>query len=127
MDAPTLLIADDDAKIRELCRDVLQVAGYHVLLARSGAEALAYAARADLLILDLAMSPISGAEVLVELRARENTARLPIVLLTGLDTPAVHTMAKGYDVLAVLIKPVSVRLLVEQVYAVFHPTAKRRS
>lgn len=113
-----IVIADDDAKIRELCRDVLQVAGYSVLLARNGAEALEYAPQADLLILDLSMTPISGVEVLVELRAREATRYLRIILLTGLDTPAVHAMAAGYDVAAVLIKPVRIRKLVEQVYAV---------
>lgn len=121
-DQRTILIADDDAKVRELSSDMLRVAGYRVLVARTGLEALARAASADLLILDLAMPGVTGVDVLIELRARDATATLPIILMTGLDdTPDLRSMAQGYDIAAVLIKPVSPRVLVEQVYAVLHP------
>jgi two-component system OmpR family response regulator len=84
-----VLVADDELDIVEMLRDFLVDEGYDVATAGTGAEALAAldAFRPDVLLLDLAMPGISGAEVLDTLRRRGD--RTPVVVISGrLDAQA---------------------------------------
>lgn len=86
MSAARILIADDDPFLRELLKHKLGAAGYTVLIAEDGAEALAQCREyvPDLAVLD-AMMPISdGFEVLRRLKSDSATAAVPIIMLTAL-------------------------------------------
>lgn len=86
--ARTILIADDDAALRELLRAALEAAGYRVVEAADGVEALQLAAheRPDLLILDISMPRLDGWAVLRQLEAQPATAGLPVIVLTAVAT-----------------------------------------
>ena len=82
-----LLVADDDAAVRSAAVSVLEAAGFTVLQAVDGGEALtiAEANRADLLLilLDLSMPCVSGKQVLSRLRRDNNN--VPVILSSGFD------------------------------------------
>src|SRR6266540_1327386 len=82
MGSATVLVVDDERKIRELVRAYLERDGYAVLLADCGEQALATAARArpDLVVLDLMLPDLAGEEVARSLRA---LSAVPIVMLTA--------------------------------------------
>ena len=68
--AQTVLVVEDEAKIRELLRSYLERAGLDVVTTGSGAEAITLAARAepDLIILDLRLPDVPGEDVAREVR-----------------------------------------------------------
>jgi DNA-binding response OmpR family regulator len=83
-----VLIVDDEAGIRELCRVNLALAGYEVIEASDGFEALDMARvhKPDMIFLDVLMPGMSGWEVLSALRADEALASIPVVMLTALNS-----------------------------------------
>ena len=101
-----ILVAEDEANIREALADLLESEGYAVRTAADGAEALAAYAqkRPDLLLLDVNMPKMNGFDVCREIRRTD--ARLPIVMLTarveeidkvrGLERGATDYVTKPY-------------------------------
>ena len=83
--APVLLVADDDEDILMLVQLRLARSGYDVVVARDGEEALRLARerQPDLAVLDWMMPKASGLEVLRSIRADEQTASIPVVMLTA--------------------------------------------
>ncbi len=81
----TILVAEDRDASRELIRTVLVAAGYRVVEARDGREAVERATeiQADLVLLDLYMPHLDGFAVLGELRARPEYATVPVIALTA--------------------------------------------
>ncbi|HEU5078047.1 MAG TPA: response regulator [Opitutaceae bacterium] len=102
----TVLIIDDDDAIRTLSQWIIQRAGYPVLAARDGPEGLdcfkREADRIGLILLDLTMPRMTGAEVISALLALR--ANVPIVLITGYGEDAVREDEK-IGVASVLQKP----------------------
>lgn len=82
---PTILIVDDEPVNLLVLRTFLTRAGYTVLEASSGPEALkkVHEQTVDLVILDIMMPGMSGYEVCTKIRERFTTARLPVLLLTA--------------------------------------------
>ena len=80
----TILVVDDEPKIVTLARDYLEHAGFAVLTAGDGRDALATVRqrRPDLVVLDLGLPGLDGLDVTRELR-RDST--IPIVMLTARD------------------------------------------
>ena len=80
---PTILIVDDDASLRLLCRINLELEGYNVLEAPSiaAAEDVLAADPVDLFLLDVHIGADDGLALMRSLRAREHDA--PVVLFTG--------------------------------------------
>jgi len=104
----TVLIADDDRDTRALVRVVLTHAGHVVIEASSGAEALENAAALapDLVLLDLSMSAMSGAEFLRALRADARTKAIRVALYTASPmSPALRDFIEIYAVVDVVPKP----------------------
>ncbi len=103
-----ILIAEDDPSLAEGLQRTLRKAGHAVDWARNGGEADAALGTQefDLLILDISLPKLSGFEVLKRLRARDS--RLPVLVLTGLDS--VHDRVRGLDAGAddYLVKPFQV-------------------
>ena len=83
--APLVLVADDDPDILTLVGFRLERAGYEVLPARDGEEALALALerQPDLAILDVMMPKLDGYEVTQRLRSNQATSGMPVILLTA--------------------------------------------
>lgn len=82
----TLLLVDDDADIRETYGLALEDAGYEVIPASTGAEALDKlrgGARPDLIVLDQAMPLVNGREFRALQLSDPTLARVPVLLLTG--------------------------------------------
>src|SRR5579859_1844334 len=102
-DAAThILVVDDDAVSRTLARAVLEKSGYRVTEAADGVAALdllAAAPQFQLMVLDLEMPRLSGAEVLDRVRHSVATAGLPVVVLTGAtgEETEVQMMDRGAD------------------------------
>jgi PAS domain S-box-containing protein len=81
-----ILAVDDNPHSLATTSRVLQSAGYEVLEASSGAAALAMANKADLLVLDVNLPDMDGFEVCRRLRARSDTAQLPLLYLSATFT-----------------------------------------
>jgi two-component system, OmpR family, response regulator MprA len=100
-----ILAVDDDRSLREALRRALTLAGYDVLLAASGQEALTLLAATgpDALLLDIGLGDIDGLEICRRLRAAGD--RIPILMLTARDT--VGDRVTGLDAGAddYLVKP----------------------
>lgn len=118
-----LLVADDDDDILQLLSFRLERAGYEIVQARNGAEALRLAIelRPALAVLDVMMPGLSGFEVTRELRANEETRTMPIILLTakaqGSDVS--QGMAAGAD--DYVKKPFDARDLKDRVERLLRP------
>jgi DNA-binding response OmpR family regulator len=83
---PVVLVADDDEDILSLVAFRLEKAGYAILKASDGEEALALALeqRPDLAVLDVMMPKLTGLEVTERIRAADGDVKnIPIVLLTA--------------------------------------------
>jgi DNA-binding NtrC family response regulator len=107
MERPRVLVADDDADIRDLLRDALTQWGYDVTPVAGGAEAVALIQRQlfDAALVDIWMSGMDGLQVLDEIK-RQNAA-IDVVIMTGdpMVSTAVHALKSGaYDY---LIKPLN--------------------
>jgi len=83
--APRILIVDDQPDIRLMCRVNLQLEGYEVIEAPDGDAGLEMtrSERPDLVLLDVMMPGLDGWEFMKEIKADEETADIPIVLLTA--------------------------------------------
>ncbi len=79
-----ILVVDDEPHIGELLRYQLERAGYEVLVARRGEEALVIARREhpDLITLDILLAGMDGFEVLEQLKSDERTADIPVVIIS---------------------------------------------
>ena len=96
-DRPVVLIADDDDDIRDLVAFRLDRAGYEVLRAGDGQQALDLAKEhhPDLAVLDVMMPKLTGYDVTRELRADSATSRIPVILLTARVQEA--DVARGFE------------------------------
>ena len=115
--AMTVLVVEDERKLRDFIRSYLENAGFTVLSTGSGAEAITMAAAAtpDLVVLDLGLPDVPGETVARELRA---TAATPILMLTAKSSEEdrVRGLELGAD--DYVTKPFSPRELVLRVQAV---------
>lgn len=114
----TVLIADDDPNVREVMRFALSKAGYRVLLAEHGAQALALCAREKpcLLVLDIQMPELDGLEVCRRLRAQPGS--LPILFVSSRDDEIDRIVGLELGGDDYLTKPFSPRELVARVRAI---------
>ena len=113
----TVLIVEDNDKNMKLARDVLQAKGYQTLEAITGEEGvkLAREKKPDLVLMDIQLPGINGIEAFRQLRAHENTRRIPVVALTASVTPTDRSAiaAAGFD--AFLGKPINLKEFLDTV------------
>jgi DNA-binding response OmpR family regulator len=121
-----ILVVDDDPDVLRLVKFVLHAAGYQVITATNGAEALskAQSEHPQLVILDVMMPEISGLEVCWRLRDIPETAHLPIIIVSAKgEVPdrvtGLHAGADDY-----LVKPVSADELLARVVALLSRTQR---
>jgi DNA-binding response OmpR family regulator len=113
----TVLLVEDERKLRDFVRSYLERAGFAVLSTGSGAEAITMAAEAspDLVVLDLGLPDVPGETVARELRA---AAATPILMLTAktAEEDRIRGLELGAD--DYVTKPFSPRELVLRVQAI---------
>ena len=111
-----VLIADDDDIIRGIWAEVLTTAGYRAIEARSGKAALDLMAAVvpDLIILDLHMPGLSGAEVLQQLRQSPVLRKVPVLIVSGFLDTEPHD-GFGLNIVGRLPKPMSAAHFLESV------------
>ncbi|NVB78555.1 MAG: response regulator [Kofleriaceae bacterium] len=112
----TVLVIEDDISLRALVSLVLEMHGYRVQTAENGLDGLDHIAATmpDLILLDMRMPVMSGAEFAAEYQARyRDTTRAPIIVVTAAE----HAARKAQEVGAngFLAKPFSNTELVRAV------------
>jgi len=116
--APKVLIVEDDASLRLLCRVNLELEGYRVLEARSVAQAESALSgdEVDLVLLDVQVGPDDGVALMRSLRRRGHAA--PVVLFTGTAQLDSQTQAEADGVVP---KPFRLEDLLEVVHRLTVP------
>jgi two-component system cell cycle response regulator len=109
MSAPTILVADDSPLVLRMIEKMLQGAGFGVVTARDGLEAIekTFAEDVSLVILDVMMPRMNGYQACRLLKSEPSTRPIPVVILTsrdqagdrfwGLETGADHYVTKDSD------------------------------
>jgi two-component system phosphate regulon response regulator PhoB len=124
-----VLIVDDDPDIQRLVSYNLSQAGFQVTTAISGRLALDSVQKhpPDLIILDVMLPDIDGLEVCRYLRQRDNSRRIPVIMLTA-RTEEIDRVV-GFEVGAddYVMKPFSPRELVLRVKSIFRRIGEHRS
>jgi len=119
---PHVLVIDDEAPIRLLCRVNLEAAGMDVSEAEDGGSGLelARAELPDVILLDVMMPGMDGWQVFDELLKEESTAKIPIVFLTAraeLRDQARGLELGGVDYVTKPFNPLHLAPLVEDLLA----------
>jgi PAS domain S-box-containing protein len=114
----TVLIADDNADMRDYLETLLQKT-YKVVVAKNGKEALEkiHSQKVDLVLSDIMMPVMDGIQLLKEVKNNQQTARVPVILLSA--RAGEEAKIEGYDIGAddYLVKPFSAKELLARVRA----------
>ncbi len=123
----TILLAEDSALVRELLADALRGAGYVVLTAASGPEALAvadsYGAPIHLLLTDVVMPEMSGVQLAAQLKTRRT---LKVVYMSGYTEETIEHHGVDPSRVPFIAKPCMADVLLHLIHRVLHehtPTA----
>ena len=121
----TILVADDESHILNVVSLKLRNAGYTVVTARDGQEALelAQAERPDLLITDYHMPQLSGIELCRRLKQEAATSKIPAIMLTARGYSLEPGDTEESGILRMLSKPFSPRQLLTTVTEVLESLA----
>lgn len=120
-----ILVVDDESRMRKLVKDFLNRAGYQVLEAGDGEEAVDvfFSTKGiDLLVLDVMMPRMDGWEVVREIR---KVSEVPIIMLTAKDQE--NDELQGFDlgVDEYISKPFSPKILVARIEAILRRTRQQ--
>ncbi|MBO4781322.1 MAG: response regulator [Lachnospiraceae bacterium] len=108
MDECRILCVDDDISMLNTIEDILINAGYAVSLAKSGSQALDLIKRGieyQLVLLDVDMPDMDGYETFKRIRELDAAKELPIIFLTGLDSPDFEIKGWEYGAADYITKP----------------------
>ena len=119
-----VLIAEDSMVTRRALSFVIKKAGYEVLEAVNGEEALKLArtGRPGLILLDIMMPVMGGLNALKQLRGRVDTAEVPIIVLTARTDSETVIEAIGAGANDYILKPYTARAIVARVQKYFEET-----
>lgn len=120
VEAPRLLVTDDDVNLRETVRDVLEPRGFHALLASDGEEAIRIVQRetVHVVLLDMHMPKLTGLETIRQVK--QLRALLPCILMSARLDDRLLEEAKQIPVDSVLPKPLSLPRLMAEVCRALH-------
>ena len=107
----TIFIVDDTVESVEMLRDLLNSAGYHVVVANSGVSALTQLEqiKPDLILLDIVMPGTDGFELYQQLRALPRMADIPIIFLSALNSSDAIVQGLNLDAVDFITKPFSIK------------------
>lgn len=114
-----VLFVDDSLSVRLVASRLLSAAGHEVILAANAAEGLARVADAapDLVVADIIMPDQSGFHVCAEIRLRDETAELPVLLISGIVDEDTWRQAEACRANAVIKKPFLWNALISRIDA----------
>jgi two-component system cell cycle sensor histidine kinase/response regulator CckA len=122
----TVLLAEDEADVRELAREFLEAAGYTVIEARNGQEALKLAAERaeeiDLLVSDLVMPGMTGQQLAALLQQQDSALR--VIFMSGYSEHAAAEAAQAGSSVRILTKPFNRMALLRTIREVLGTPAK---
>lgn len=129
MRPPLILLAEDSQDAREVIVEFLAEAGFHVLEAETGPDALELARNElpDLILMDLTLPGLSGGEAIQALRADQRTRSIPVAVLTGHSRGDALDLAQQAGCDAVLIKPFELDQLMASVRTLLEKGARQRA
>jgi DNA-binding response OmpR family regulator len=112
-----ILLADDEEDIKTVVTMFLQSEGFEVVTAFDGLDALekAQSEKPDLILLDLMMPVLDGYEVCKRLRANEQTANIPVLILTAATQKESRARAFRVGAKDYLVKPFEPERLLEKI------------
>jgi two-component system NtrC family sensor kinase len=132
--SPRVLIVEDDAEMLELMQNMLALAHCHVLVTRSGEEALALLYRestagheVDLILLDIMMPEMDGYEVIARVKADPALRNTSIIMTTALDSISDKTLGLGMGADDYLTKPFDPQELLARIDAVMRIRRSERA
>jgi CheY-like chemotaxis protein len=104
--AKTIMIVEDEKAIREIYEIILKSAGYKILSAANGAEAIVGLStiKPDLILLDLMMPVMDGVDTLKSIRASPETKSIPVIILTNIGASEVPSEIVDENVREILVK-----------------------
>ena len=108
---PVVAVVDDEQPVRRALQRLLRASGFDVRLFATGSDFMSHLEGIDCVILDLHLPGMSGFEVQEALT--ERGASVPVVVLTGNDTPANRARSLANGAHAYLCKPVDDKVLLE--------------
>ncbi len=113
----TVLVADDDAVIRAMLTDKLEQSGFSVISAQNGEQAweLANTHTPRVVILDWVMPKMDGLTVCRKIKATPSLCGIQVIVLTARGQDADHFEIQASGANLILVKPISLRILVEYV------------
>jgi len=112
-----ILIVEDDSDVRQILSHALRKAGYEVQEAGHALGAICAMVRegADLILTDIRMPIVDGFALVHELKAHEDTRRVPVVAVTGFDTPESRAAALQAGCVGYITKPIDSREFPSQI------------
>ncbi len=115
---PTVLIVDDYPDALDVWELYLRAAGFHVVTAGDGHQALDRATqdKPDAIVMDLELPGKSGYEVARELRARAETRDIPLIAATGYSHAKQLDIARASGFDTVIVKPCDPEALVAAIW-----------
>ena len=123
MSGRRILVVEDNTKNLKLVRDVLQFAGFEIIEATTGEDGVVLMAteHPDLVLMDLQLPGIDGAEALRQIREMPDVGQVPVLAVTAfvMDEDRRRASQAGFD--GYVEKPISVRGLTVQVRALLAP------
>src|SRR5687767_7687474 len=104
---PLVLVVDDYQDAREMYSEYLKASGFRVAEARTGIEAVSKARELlpDCILMDLSLPGIDGWEATRQLKADQNTNRIPVVAITGHASELASRDAKAAGCVSFVLKP----------------------
>ncbi|GAB3918336.1 hypothetical protein GCM10028804_08060 [Larkinella terrae] len=125
IDKKRILIADDDRNVRKLLTIQLDRAGYEVILADNGLEAIrmlrAMPQPPDLILLDLLMPMYSGLDVLEKLK--ETSPTIPVMLMSAVELPIARQVVVLSNPIPYLVKPFELPVLLKKIETLLQPVS----
>ena len=118
-----ILIIDDEEDVKEIAQMGLQMAAdWEVVTASSGKEGLNLAenSQPEVILLDLMMQEWDGKETLKQLKANQNTAKIPVILMTAKTQSAIAPDLSDLDLAGIITKPFRPLQLPEQIAQILH-------
>jgi CheY-like chemotaxis protein len=116
----TVLVIEDNLEIRENTAELLELAGYRVIVADNGKEGLVIACShsPDLILCDIMMPGMDGYQVIKEIRENPRTSKIPFIYITARAEKADVKIAMNLSADGYVKKPFDIRELIEAIESV---------
>ena len=124
----SILIIDDEEDVRDITQMGLEMAAdWRVITASTGKEGLklAQSGQPDVILLDLMMPEWDGKETLKQLKANQNTAHIPVILMTAKTQSAIASELAELDLAGVITKPFRPLELPAQIIQILDPASAK--